>query len=269
MSAVTVEKLWKSYGDTSVLERVDLDVETGSFITMIGASGCGKSTFLRMLLGQEQPTKGRILVDGEPLSSEPGPDRGIVFQRYSVFPHLSVLDNVVLGLEFQAAPWTGRLFSAERRRAEEAAEGLVQAVGLNHVRDAPPASLSGGMQQRLAIAQALILKPKILLLDEPFGALDPGIRDDMHVLITRLWQESGMTIFMVTHDMREAFKLGTRVLTFDKLRHDPHDPKAYGATITYDLPAGNGPLRAELGEPREQDGVTDAEQQDLAPTLAE
>jgi len=253
MSAVSIQGLTKSYDRLPVIERIDLDVPSGSFVTIVGASGCGKSTFLRILLGQEQPSRGQILVDGQPLPPEPSPERGIVFQRYSVFPHLSVLDNVVLGLEFKTAPWIARLLGAERRRAVDMALQMIEAVGLNHVRDAQPASLSGGMQQRLAIAQALILKPKILLLDEPFGALDPGIRDDMHGLITRLWQETGMTVFMVTHDLREAFKLGTRVLTFDKIRHDPHAPEAYGATITYDLPghseplqAGNVPLQAEL-----------------------
>lgn len=235
MSAVTVESLEKSYDGVPIIETLNLSVPSGSFVTIVGASGCGKSTFLRLLLGQEQPTAGRVLVDGEPLPSEPGPERGIVFQRYSVFPHLTVLDNVVLGLEFQAAPWSGRLFGAERRRAETEAEKLIEAVGLAHVKAARPSALSGGMQQRLAIAQALIRKPKILLLDEPFGALDPGIREDMHSLITALWRETGMTVFMVTHDLREAFKLGTRVLTFDKIRKDPHAPEAYGATITYDL----------------------------------
>ncbi|MEM8951708.1 MAG: ATP-binding cassette domain-containing protein, partial [Pseudomonadota bacterium] len=136
-----------------------------------------------------------------------------------------------------------------------------------------PASLSGGMQQRLAIAQALILKPKILLLDEPFGALDPGIRDDMHALMTDLWRETGMTVFMVTHDLREAFKLGTRVLTFDKIRHDPHAPEAYGATITYDLEgrqrrAGSEPQPADLTEASEQDGVTHDDQPDPPPASA-
>lgn len=271
MSAVTVEGLWKSYDKQPVLEGLNLKIKAGSFVTLVGASGCGKSTFLRMLLGQEQPSHGQILVDGELLPSEPGPERGIVFQRYSVFPHLSVLDNVVLGLEFQAAPWLGHLFGAKRRLAEEEAERLVQAVGLSHVKAARPASLSGGMQQRLAIAQALILKPKILLLDEPFGALDPGIRDDMHALITELWRETGMTIFMVTHDLREAFKLGTRVLTFDKVRHDPHSPEAYGATITYDLQGRQRRAAAGVNwtEPSVKDGVIDAEQPDPAPTPAE
>jgi NitT/TauT family transport system ATP-binding protein len=265
MSAVTVEKLEKFYDGLPIIEGLDLDIASGSFVTIVGASGCGKSTFLRMLLGQEQPTRGQILVDGEPLPPEPGPERGIVFQRYSVFPHLTVLDNVVLGLEFKAAPWTSRLFGAERRRGEQEADQMIEAVGLNHVRDARPASLSGGMQQRLAIAQALILKPKILLLDEPFGALDPGIRDDMHALITELWHETGMTVFMVTHDLKEAFKLGTRVLTFDKVRHDPHAPEAYGATITYDLQGRQRQRDAAgvtLTEPGYQDGAIDEHQPD-------
>src|SRR3982751_5579469 len=104
------------------------------------------------------------------------------------------------------------------------------------------------MQQRLAIAQALILRPRILLLDEPFGALDPGIRNDMHELILRLWRQTGMTVFMVTHDIGEAFKLGTRVLTFDRIRRDPHAPDAYGATITYDLKGYNAGLGREAAK---------------------
>jgi NitT/TauT family transport system ATP-binding protein len=164
----------------------------------------------------------------------------VVFQRYSVFPHLTVLENVMVGLEFRGSPLFAKLFGRARRRAAEEAERWVEAVGLSRARDSYPAALSGGMQQRLAIAQALILKPEILLLDEPFGALDPGIRGDMHVLIRSLWQAEGMTVFMVTHDIKEAFALGTRVLTFDKVRHDPQAPDAYGATITYDLP-GRGP----------------------------
>jgi NitT/TauT family transport system ATP-binding protein len=239
MSAVRIEGLWKAYGDKSVLESIDLDVASGSFLTLVGASGCGKSTFLRLLLGEETPTHGRISLDGQPLPPEPGPDRGIVFQRYSVYPHLTVLGNVALGLEFRHGGPLGRLFGARRRQAFERAEAMLDAVGLGGVRDAMPSSLSGGMQQRLAIAQALILEPRLLLLDEPFGALDPGIRNDMHLLVTELWQAKRMTVFMVTHDIREAFKLGTRVLTFDKVRRDRHNPDAYGATITYDLAGYN------------------------------
>lgn len=239
MSRVQVRRLWKSYGERSILERINLDVASGSFVTLVGASGCGKSTFLRILLGQERASRGEILVDGAPLPDEPGPERGIVFQRYSVFPHLSVLENAILGLELTGNRWWGRLVGASRRRAIERGAAMLEEVGLGHVRDAMPASLSGGMQQRLALAQALILEPKLLLLDEPFGALDPGIRADMHELVKRLWRDTGMTVFMVTHDLREAFALGTRVLTFDKIRRDPHAPEAYGATITYDMPGYN------------------------------
>lgn len=224
-----------------VLERVNLSVDAGTFCTIVGASGCGKSTFLRMLLSQERPTRGTILLDGEPLPDEPTPDRGIVFQRYSVFPHLTVTENLILAAELDASPRLGRLFGNARRRSIEAVEELLETIGLTAARDRYPAQLSGGMQQRLAIAQALSKKPKILLLDEPFGALDPGIRADMHTLILDLWQDRSMTIFMVTHDIQEAFKLGTRMLVFDKLRHDPHQPDAYGATITYDLPLDTDP----------------------------
>ncbi len=113
---------------------------------------------------------------------------------------------------------------------------MLAAVGLGDSLHLYPAEMSGGMQQRLAIAQALIKRPRILLLDEPFGALDPGIRADMHALITRLWSDYALTVIMVTHDIKEAFSLGTRVLTLDKRRHDPHAPHRYGATAVYDLP---------------------------------
>ena len=239
MSAVAVEHLWMGYNGVSVLENVNLAVTPGSFVTLVGASGCGKSTFLRLLLGAERPVRGKITVDDAPLPADPGPDRGIVFQRYSVFPHLTCLENVLVGLEFRAASWSARLFGAARRRGLERAAEMLAAVGLEGVEGAMPSALSGGMQQRLAIAQALVLEPHILLLDEPFGALDPGIRLDMHGLVTKLWREKGMTIFMVTHDISEAFKLGTRVLTFDKVRRDPQVPDAYGARITYDLPGYN------------------------------
>ena len=249
MSRVVFSRVWKAYGAISVLEQIDLEVASGSFVTLVGASGCGKTTFLRLLPGQETPSRGRITVDDAPLPDEPGPDRGIVFQRYSVFPHLSVIDNVALGLELGESRWLGRLFGKARRRALERAEGLLQQVGLARVRDAMPSALSGGMQQRLAIAQALILEPKMLLLDEPFGALDPGIRNDMHELVLGLWRARGTTVFMVTHDLREAFKLGTRVLTFDKVRLDPHEPDAYGATITYDLAGYNRQVLPEEEAP--------------------
>ncbi|MBC3271740.1 ABC transporter ATP-binding protein [Pseudomonas sp. SWRI81] len=236
MSFITVKNVWQQYADQVVLEGLNLSVNEGEFCTLVGASGCGKSTFLRLLLGQETASRGEILLDGQPLASEPDASRGVVFQRYSVFPHLSVLDNVTLGVELPRAPLLGRLFGGAKREAREQAAALLDKVGLGHALDKYPAQLSGGMQQRLAIAQALIMKPRVLLLDEPFGALDPGIRKDMHALLLELWRETRLTVFMVTHDLSEGFNLGTRLLVFDKVRLDPHAPGAYGARITYDIP---------------------------------
>lgn len=236
MSGVlSLSHVWVEYGDKIVLEDVSLDFEAHSFVSIVGPSGAGKSSLLRIILGQEAPTRGSVFLDGEPLATECGPDRGIVFQRYSVFPHLTVLGNTVLGLEFEKAPLTARLFGAARRAAIEEASEMLRAVGLGDSLHLHPAEMSGGMQQRLAIAQALVKRPRILLLDEPFGALDPGIRADMHALITQLWRDYSLTIIMVTHDILEAFKLGTRVLSLDKRRHDPHAPNRYGATAVYDL----------------------------------
>ena len=235
MSELIIDNVWKEYGDQIVLENVSLTVASRAFVALVGPSGCGKSTFLRMLLGQERATKGKILLDGEPLPPEPGPDRGVVFQRYSVFPHLTVLGNVLLGKEFSASRHKAKLFGAARRTALEQARQLIAEVGLSGAEGKYPAQLSGGMQQRLALAQALIMKPKVLLLDEPFGALDPGIRAEIHTLMKRLWHETQMTVVMVTHDMREAFTLATRVVAFERPRDRPEEKQRYGATITKDI----------------------------------
>jgi NitT/TauT family transport system ATP-binding protein len=238
MSVLSFRDVWVEYGDKIVLEKVSLDVAEGAFVSIVGPSGAGKSTFLRLVLGQEAPSRGRIYLDGEPLCPEPGPDRGVVFQRYSVFPHMTVLKNVMFGVQCK-----GRSTNAR----EEASE-MLRHVGLGDNLDAYPAALSGGMQQRLAIAQALITHPRILLLDEPFGALDPGVRLDMHELILGLWREHGLTILMVTHDIKEAFKLGTRVIAIDKRRRDPQAPHRYGSTAVYDFPLDkpNAAIRKEL-----------------------
>jgi NitT/TauT family transport system ATP-binding protein len=236
VTQVTVKHLWKEFDGHVVLENVNLKVDDHEFVTIVGASGCGKTTFLKMLLGIEAPTRGSFLIDGQPLPEEPGPDRGIVFQRYSLFPHLTVMGNLLLGLDLQGSPVLCRLFGARRRSAQEKARELLEAVGLQAAADKYPAQLSGGMQQRLSIAQSVICEPKILLLDEPFGALDPGITSDMHTLILKLWNMNKMTIFMVTHDLQESFVLGTRVLVFDKVRLDSQAPEAFGATITFNIP---------------------------------
>ncbi|MDW3222753.1 MAG: ATP-binding cassette domain-containing protein [Paracoccaceae bacterium] len=238
MSFVSATDIFQSYDGRPIIERVNVEVDEGTFMSVVGASGCGKSTFLRLLLAQERPTRGEIRINGSAPAREPGLDRGIVFQRYSVFPHLTVRENVVAGESFRRG-W-GRFFGAERQAALARADETLARCGLDHVADHYPATLSGGMQQRLAIGQALSAKPRILLLDEPFGALDPGTRLSMHDFLQDLRAETGMTVFMVTHDLEEAFKLGDRVLVFDKPRWDPHDPNLYGATITYDFDARDG-----------------------------
>ena len=235
MSELIIENVWKEYGDQIVLENVSLTIASRAFVALVGPSGCGKTTFLRMLLGQERPTKGTILLDGQPIPTEPGRDRGVVFQRYSVFPHLTVLGNVLLGKEFSNARYKAKLFGAARRNAIEEARQLIGEVGLSSAEQKYPAQLSGGMQQRLALAQALIMKPKVLLLDEPFGALDPGIRAEIHTLTKRLWHETPMTVVMVTHDIREAFTLAGRVVAFERRRDRPEEKQRYGATITKDI----------------------------------
>ncbi len=235
MSAIVFDKVWKEYGDHIVLEQIDLEIEPRAFLVLVGASGCGKTTFLRMLLGEEQPSRGAILLENKPLKPEPDFDRGVVFQRYSVFPHLTAIDNVIIGREFEMSGCLGRLFGAKRRAAREEASALLAAVGLSGHENKYPSALSGGMQQRLALAQALMRKPKVLLLDEPFGALDPGIRADIHVLMKRIWNDTDLTVVMVTHDLREAFELGTRVVAFERPRDRPEERERFGARLSKDI----------------------------------
>ncbi len=235
---IELKQLSKSYGNHLVLEKLNAKVEEGEFVTLVGTSGCGKSTFLNMLLGTEGVSSGHLILDGKDIDNEPGPDRGIVFQKYSVFPHLTVRENVIIGREFEQSPLLGKLFGQRRRIVEEEADQWLESVGLSAAKNKYPHELSGGMQQRLAIAQALIKQPRVLLLDEPFGALDPGIRKDMHKLVLGLWEKYKLTVFMVTHDLNEGFYLGTRLWVFDKLRQDPHAPERFGSTITFDLPVG-------------------------------
>lgn len=235
MSKISVKNVWKEYGNATVLEQLNFTVESGTFCTLVGPSGCGKTTFLRLLLSMERATRGEILVDDVAISSEPARDRGIVFQRYSVFPHLTVLGNAMLGADLASATLTGHLLGKKRVQSRGAARDMLSRVGLGHVLDYYPAQLSGGMQQRLAIAQALLCAPKILLLDEAFGALDPPTKAQIHALMLELWEDRKMTVFMVTHDLAEGFSLATRVIEFGKLRRDLQAPDAYGATLVRDI----------------------------------
>lgn len=232
---IEINKVWKEYGDTIVLEKLNLSVQAGEFISIVGASGCGKTTMLNMLLGTESPSRGELLLDGKPMPKEPNESRGIVFQKYTAFPHLNAVENVMLGAEFESSLLLAKTFGKKRQAIKAKAIEMLEAVGLGHAIERYPSEMSGGMQQRLAIAQALIKEPRVLLLDEPFGALDPGIRKDMHKLVDDLWKKRGLTIFMITHDLSEGFTLGSRVWVLDKPRVDPQQPERYGAQVVYDI----------------------------------
>lgn len=214
-----VEDVSKSYGDKLVLDDIDLKVKTGEFVTVVGPSGCGKSTLLRLILGQEQPDAGvgKLMIDGQS-AGIPDTNRGIVYQKYSLFPHLTVLQNVLLGKRLKKGPWW--LPQRASKADTEEAMAYLNRVRLTDAAHKYPHELSGGMQQRVAIAQAIITQPPILLMDEPFGALDPDTRTDVQLYLLELWEELGMTIFFVTHDMHEACFVGTRLLVLSQYYSD-------------------------------------------------
>lgn len=230
------ENLVKSYGKKIVLADIDLAVSRGEFVTMVGPSGCGKSTLLRLILGQEQQTSGRLIIDGEAVE-HPDERRGVVYQKYSLFPHLTILDNVRLGPQFIRNPW--RRF-AERQIVKDEAMKFIEKVGLTEHVQKYPAQLSGGQQQRVAIAQALIMRPAILLMDEPYGALDPFTREELQEFLLQLWEETKMTIFFVTHDLEEALYLGTRLIGISQFYFEGKDMKirGQGARVVVDLDMG-------------------------------
>ena len=241
MSDILIDNVSKEYGDQIVLEKISLHITSRSFVALVGPSGCGKTTFLRLLLGEESATGGSIAIDGVPLIAEPSADRGVVFQRYSVFPHLTVLGNVLLGLEFRGSPIAARLLGARRRESIEAARALIAEVGLAGSEDKFPAMLSGGMQQRLALAQALIMRPKVLLLDEPFGALDALTRAKLQDELLQIVANTKSTVVMVTHDVDEA------VLLSDKIVMMTNGPSAtIGEVLAIELPRPRS--RVELAE---------------------
>jgi NitT/TauT family transport system ATP-binding protein len=239
--------VYKSYpcaqGSKLILNDVDLQVRAGEFITVLGPSGCGKSTMLRLILGSEQPSRGEVLVDGLVVQS-PNRNCGIVYQKYSLFPHRTVLDNVIFGLELESLSPFSRLIEPMRRRRlrqefSEKAETMLARMGLGGALHQYPHQLSGGMRQRVAIAQAMIMEPKILLLDEPFGALDDNSRTDMQLFLLELWEKTRMTVFFVTHDLVEALFLGSRLLVLSQY-YRTDLPKVEGAKIVTDRSVPGG-----------------------------
>lgn len=191
-----------SNGSTLALQATDLDVAENDFVTILGPSGCGKSTLLRIVAGLDHPTAGEVRLDGRPVRG-PGADRGMVFQSYTLFPWLSVLDNVCFGLRERGLP---------RAQQVEIAQGFIAKVGLNGFEHHYPKQLSGGMQQRTALARALANGPRMLLMDEPFGALDHQTRELMQELLLGIWEAEAKTVLFVTHDIDEAVFIGSRVV---------------------------------------------------------
>jgi NitT/TauT family transport system ATP-binding protein len=210
MISICIKNLNKCYrardGDVLALADVDVDVAEGEFVTIVGPSGCGKSTLLYILGGFIGADGGTIEVDGKAVAG-PGIDRGVVFQEYALFPWLTVVQNIRYGLEMTGVP---------RERREQTVERLIDTIGLQGFEHRFPRELSGGMKQRVAIARTLAYDPKILLLDEPFGALDAQTREFMQDELLRLWQAARKTVVMVTHDVNEAVYLSERVLVMSQ-----------------------------------------------------
>ena len=204
---VSLRNLNKHYGDFAAVDNISLDINDGEFLTFLGSSGSGKSTTLSMLAGFETPSSGEILVNGQSLVNVPPHKRdiGMVFQRYSLFPHLSVRDNIAFPLAIR------KLAAAERDKRVDAMLKLVQLEQFAHRR---PSQLSGGQQQRVAIARALVYEPRILLMDEPLGALDKKLREDLQDELRQLHRRLGITIVYVTHDQEEAMRLSQRIAIF-------------------------------------------------------
>jgi NitT/TauT family transport system ATP-binding protein len=200
------------FDDFTALRQVNFTIEdipdAGEFVAMVGPSGCGKSTILNLIAGFLKPTEGEVLVLGKQVDG-PGSDRGMIFQKYSSFPHLTVLQNVLFGMKLDHA----RIPASERNVL---AMAMIDRVGLKGHEDKYPHQLSGGQQQRVAIARTLVLKPRIILMDEPFSALDEPTRIEMQKLIVELWHETQATVFAVTHSISEAVYLGDRVWIMTK-----------------------------------------------------
>ncbi len=211
LGEVRLEELTKTFGNVTAVDGIDLHMPPGEFFTMVGPSGCGKTTTLRMIAGFERPSSGRIVLDGADVAHTPPHKRSVntVFQSYALFPHLSVADNVAFGLKYR------KVSKSERKRAVTEMLELVRLPGFEQRK---PHELSGGQQQRVALARALVLKPQVLLLDEPLGALDARLRKDLQVELKALQAEIGVTFVFVTHDQEEALTMSDRIAVMNEGR---------------------------------------------------
>jgi putative spermidine/putrescine transport system ATP-binding protein len=224
--ALALETISHRFGPVTAVDDVSLDIRPGELVALLGPSGCGKSTLLRIIAGFITPNMGRVLVDGEPVGHLPPHRRGIgiVFQNYALFPHMTVAENVAYGLEARGTA---------RERVRERVTAMLGLVRMDGFADRFPRQLSGGQQQRVALARALAVEPTILLLDEPFGALDKNLRLDMQIEIKRLQRRSGVTSILVTHDQEEAMSVADRIAVLNHGRLE----QVAAPTALYDRPA--------------------------------
>ncbi|TAL56383.1 ABC transporter ATP-binding protein [Pandoraea sp.] len=198
---IVIDQVSKNFGATRALDKISLTIEDGTFVTILGASGCGKSTLLNMLAGLTALSAGRLTLDGRPIT-KPGPDRVVVFQQPGLYPWLSLRENIAFGLRMRDA----------RQIDWKLVDELIDIIGLKGFEKHKPYELSGGMQQRVAIARALVMQPRVLLMDEPFGALDAQTRRTMQQFLLDLWERIHATVVFITHDIDEAILLGSRLV---------------------------------------------------------
>jgi NitT/TauT family transport system ATP-binding protein len=255
---IHIQDVYKSYGPRSkpklVLDNVDLSIAPGELVTLVGPSGCGKSTLLKLVLGQELPDSGKLLIEANPAGLA-DKRRGIVFQQYSLYPHLSVIDNVALGKRLSLPLWQ-RI--AERKQIREEAMFQLRNLGLEEAIGKLPHELSGGMRQRVAVAQSLIMSPKIILMDEPFGALDPGSREHTQIFLLELWEKYKMTVIFVTHDLEEAVFLGTRLVILSQYYSDDRDDDCRrGSRVIQDIALSSRALSTEVKSSPEFNAMID------------
>jgi ABC-type nitrate/sulfonate/bicarbonate transport system ATPase subunit len=236
MQTIEVQGVYKSFGSLKVLENINLTIEKGEFAAIVGPSGCGKSTLLRMVAGLETPDEGAVQTDGE-LIRKPSPRRMMIFQEHALYPWLTVGKNAEMGLELAGV-------AKEERRNK--AEKVLKTVGLEGFYDYYPSQLSGGMRQRVSIARALVMDPDILLLDEPYGALDAMTRLTMQNELLNLWEGSGKTMLLITHDIDEALYLADKVFVMSAR------PGKVVRTIDLDLPRPRNRNSQRFGELRQE-----------------
>jgi len=211
MGFLVLKQLTKVYGDSTAVDALSLEIARGEFVSLLGPSGCGKTTTLQMIAGFIEPTAGAVILDGHDLGRTPPQKRamGIVFQNYALFPHMTAAQNVAFGLEMRGVD--------KRERVTRVGEALAL-VGLGHLADRHPARMSGGQQQRVALARALVIRPSLLLLDEPLSNLDAKLREDMQIELRSIQRTVGTTTIMVTHDQSEALALSDRVVVMNQGR---------------------------------------------------